>query len=85
MADVAEVLFSSDSTGGITAWDPRAGTVLQSYRGSGAAARTLCLLGGDYVLAAEPGKSLVRAWPLNRKNQVNYYEYIHTTFYDLKL
>ncbi|CAB3375235.1 Hypothetical predicted protein [Cloeon dipterum] len=69
MADVAEVLFSSDSTGGITAWDPRAGTVLQSYKGVVVAPRTLCLLGRDYVLGAEHGKSLLRAWPLNRNEQ----------------
>ncbi|XP_059481002.1 WD repeat-containing protein 18 [Neocloeon triangulifer] len=69
MADVAEVLFSSDATGGITAWDPRAGTALQSYKGAVVAARTLCLLGQDYVLGAEAGKSLLRAWPLNRNDQ----------------
>jgi hypothetical protein len=73
MANMGEVLFASDSTGGITAWDPRAGTVLQSYRGSGGEAkpRVLGLLvNGKFMMAADSEKSFVWTWPLHTKKEV---------------
>ncbi|CAM9884161.1 unnamed protein product [Lampetra planeri] len=61
---------SAPGGGGCGAWDARSGASLASYRGGGAAARTLCLAGGRHLLGAQRGKSYVNAWDAGRKEQL---------------
>ncbi|XP_078476808.1 WD repeat-containing protein 18 isoform X1 [Lampetra planeri] len=60
---------SAPGGGGCGAWDARSGASLASYRGGGAAARTLCLAGGRHLLGAQRGKSYVNAWDAGRKQE----------------
>ncbi|KAJ7308237.1 hypothetical protein JRQ81_008761 [Phrynocephalus forsythii] len=77
--EVAVVASSSASTeggsalgsaGGCSAWEVASGTSVGAYRGAGCAPRGLALLGGEYLLAAQPGKACVAAWELQRKDQL---------------
>jgi pre-rRNA-processing protein IPI3 len=76
MADTVEIVLTSDSSDQLwnaCVWDPRAGTTLMTYKGGSASPHTLCLLGNDYLLAAEPNKPIIRSWALNKHEQVSLY------------
>ncbi|XP_051893740.1 WD repeat-containing protein 18 isoform X2 [Pristis pectinata] len=73
MAAVLEVVLSCDAGGSLwncNVWEPRSGTTLTSYRGGNTSARTLCVLGGEYLLGAQLGKNYINVWELQRKDQL---------------
>uniref|UniRef100_A0A3Q4GWI6 WD repeat-containing protein 18 n=1 Tax=Neolamprologus brichardi TaxID=32507 RepID=A0A3Q4GWI6_NEOBR len=70
MAAPLEVLLSSDSGSQLwncTVFDPHSGSSLLSYRGGNSGARSLTVLGGEYLLSAQLGKNFINVWELQRK------------------
>lgn len=74
IADTREVILTSDSTGehwSAAVWDPRTGSVLSTYKNTGALAhRTLQLLSDSYVIGADLTKPRIHVWALNNPNPV---------------
>ncbi|KAL4000157.1 signal transducer and activator of transcription 3 [Sarotherodon galilaeus] len=73
MAAPLEVLLSSDSGSQLwncTVFDPHSGSSLLSYRGGNSGARSLTVLGGEYLLSAQLGKNFINVWELQRKDQL---------------
>lgn len=70
MAAPLEVLLSSDSGSQLwncTVFDPHSGSSLLSYRGGNSGARSLTVLGGEYLLSSQLGKNFINVWELQRK------------------
>ncbi|KAK6625813.1 hypothetical protein RUM43_006112 [Polyplax serrata] len=68
MTDCLEVLFVSDSSGKqktANCFNPKVGTTLMTYRGSGAPKRCVSLIGNDYLVSADVNKPILNIWPLN--------------------
>ncbi|CAN8001743.1 unnamed protein product [Ixodes hexagonus] len=66
-----ECVFTSDATGqlfNICVWDIVSGSVLAQYKGNTSGPRTLCLLGSDYLVSAQPEKPVLQVWSLQRKD-----------------
>lgn len=62
--------MSSDSGSQLwncTVFDPHSGSSLLSYRGGNSAARTLTVLGGEYLLSAQLTKNFINVWEIQRK------------------
>uniref|UniRef100_A0A8D2L344 WD repeat-containing protein 18 n=2 Tax=Varanus komodoensis TaxID=61221 RepID=A0A8D2L344_VARKO len=57
-------------SGCCSVWEVGTGILVASYRGGCCAPRGLTLLGGEYLLGAQLGKSCVGAWELQRKDQL---------------
>ncbi|XP_047444165.1 WD repeat-containing protein 18 [Mugil cephalus] len=73
MAAPLEVILSSDSGSQLwncTVFDPHSGSSLLSYRGGNSGARTLCVLGGEYLLSAQLTKNFINVWEIQRKDQL---------------
>ncbi|XP_029957748.1 WD repeat-containing protein 18 [Salarias fasciatus] len=73
MAAPVEVMLSTDSASPLwncSVFDLDTGSSLLSYRGGTSAARTLCLLRGDFLLSAPPGKNFINVWEVQRKDQL---------------
>ncbi|XP_059145000.1 WD repeat-containing protein 18-like [Physella acuta] len=69
-----EVIFvttfgSEDQTGNVSAWDARTGNLLQTFRNGSAAQNTLCMLGGESLLAASHTKPIIHVWNMLRQSQ----------------
>lgn len=70
MAAPLEVIVSSDSGSQLwnsTVFDLHSGSSLLSYRGGNSSARTLTVLGGQYLLSAQLGKNFINVWEIQRK------------------
>lgn len=66
-----ECVFTSDATGQLfnaCAWDVVSGSVLAQYKGNTSGPRTLCMLGSDYLVSAQPEKPVLQVWSLQRKD-----------------
>ncbi|CAN9500292.1 unnamed protein product [Ophioblennius macclurei] len=73
MAAPVEVMLSTDAASPLwncSVFDLETGSSLLSYRGGSSAARTLCLLRGDFLLSAPPGKNFINVWEVQRKDQL---------------
>ncbi|XP_062280880.1 WD repeat-containing protein 18-like [Scomber scombrus] len=73
MAAPLQVIVSSDSGSQLwnsTVFDPHSGSSLLSYRGGNSAARSLCVLNGEYMLSAQLGKNFINVWEIQRKDQL---------------
>ncbi|XP_078024526.1 WD repeat-containing protein 18 [Epinephelus lanceolatus] len=73
MAAPLEVIVSSDSGSQMwnsTVFDLHSGSSLLSYRGGNSSARTLSVLGGEYLLSAQLGKNFINVWEIQRKDQL---------------
>lgn len=73
MAAPLEVIVSSDSGSQLwnsTVFDLHSGSSLLSYRGGNSSARTLSVLGGQYLLSAQLGKNFINVWEIQRKDQL---------------
>ncbi|KAL1447706.1 hypothetical protein WDU94_005597, partial [Cyamophila willieti] len=70
MSFLHEVAISSDGSGAISVWEPKGGTLLMSYKGSGVLnPQAFCLLGNDYLLGVEKGKPMIHTWPVNSQEK----------------
>ncbi|XP_069503618.1 WD repeat-containing protein 18 [Ambystoma mexicanum] len=70
-----ELALSSDSglpQSGCAAWELQSGSSLGTFRGAGSGPRALALLGGDYLLGAQPGKNYINVWELRRPDQLQH-------------
>ncbi|XP_064486508.1 WD repeat-containing protein 18-like [Ornithodoros turicata] len=68
-----ECIFTSDSDEklwNICAWDIVTGSVLKIYKGESSAPRTLCIIGSDYLISANPNKPVLQTWSLERSEQL---------------
>lgn len=68
-----EVLLTSDSSGQLwncCVWDPNTGSTLTMYKGGVSSPNSLCLVGEDYILSAQPDKPLLNVWQVNRSEQL---------------
>lgn len=66
-----ECVFTSDATGQLfnaCAWDVVSGSVLAQYKGNTSGPRTLCMLGSEYLVSAQPEKPVLQVWSLQRKD-----------------
>ncbi|TKS75248.1 WD repeat-containing protein 18 [Collichthys lucidus] len=73
MAAPLEVIVSSDSGSQLwnsTVFDLHSGSSLLSYRGGNSSARTLTVLGGQYLMSAQLGKNFINVWEIQRKDQL---------------
>ncbi|KAI3369194.1 hypothetical protein L3Q82_026149, partial [Scortum barcoo] len=73
MAAPLEVIMSSDSGAQLwncTVFDLHSGSSLLSYRGGNSSARTLTVLGRQYLLSAQLGKNFINVWEIQRKDQL---------------
>ncbi|XP_041359001.1 WD repeat-containing protein 18-like [Gigantopelta aegis] len=67
-----EILMTSDASGHLwnaCVWDIQTGASLLTYRGGSTGPRTLCVLGGDYLIGADSNKPLLHLWSLQKKDQ----------------
>lgn len=51
----------------MSAWDARTGNLLQTFRNGSAAQNTLCMLGGESLLAASHTKPIIHVWNMLRQ------------------
>uniref|UniRef100_UPI00358F0AF8 WD repeat-containing protein 18 isoform X2 n=1 Tax=Myxine glutinosa TaxID=7769 RepID=UPI00358F0AF8 len=68
-----EVLLTAvggDGTCGVRAWALPSALPLMAYRGGSTAPRSMCVLRGEYVLAAQAGKQYINVWETQRKDQL---------------
>ncbi len=68
-----EVLLTSDEGGeqfNVSAWDSASGAQVKTWKGGTSAARTVDLLGGEYLLSACRGKPMLNVWRVDRREQV---------------
>lgn len=74
MADLVEVLVSSDNTDQFytnAVWDPKTGNQLMGYRGGSAAkSNTIALINFNFLMSANASKPLIHIWPINSQEQV---------------
>lgn len=73
MAAPLEVILTSDSASQMwnsTVFDLHSGSSLLSYRGGNSSARTLAVLGGEFLLSAQLGKNFINVWEIQRKDQL---------------
>lgn len=79
MAAPLEVVLSCDSGSQLwncTVFDLHSGSSLLSYRGGNSSARTLGVLNGEFLLAAQLGKNFINVWEIQRKVQMGKYQNI---------
>lgn len=73
MTDLVEVIFISEDNGLIScsAWDPKNGTNLMTYRGNTViAAHTLTFIKNEHMVAASNAKPLLSIWPINNQEPI---------------
>ncbi len=62
MIDRQVVLLASSVETNIAAFDLRTGTLLSSYKANACPRNGLCLLGRDYIAAAQASKDAIQFW-----------------------
>ncbi|XP_065221153.1 WD repeat-containing protein 18 [Planococcus citri] len=71
MAEINDVIFTSDTFGNMNVWDLKSGTTLMTYKSSAINARCMDVLNNDYVLAVQKGP-LILAWPINSQEKIQH-------------
>lgn len=71
MAEINDVIFTSDTFGNMNVWDLKSGTTLMTYKSTAINARCMDILNNDYVLAVQKGP-LILAWPINSQEKVQH-------------
>ncbi|XP_055371170.1 WD repeat-containing protein 18 [Condylostylus longicornis] len=75
MGELVEALITSDSEANqwtCSAWDPRTGTSVMTYKGGEAAAsHCLSMVTNNFLVTANNTKPLIHIWPTNSQEQIS--------------
>ncbi|KAK4014999.1 WD repeat-containing protein 18 [Daphnia magna] len=68
-----EVVITSECSGQLwntCVWEPLTGTTLRTFKGGISGSQSLCVVGGDYLIASIKDKPIIQVWALNRQDQI---------------